>query len=364
MSKWAFVDDQPGPSAAFADGLSEADSSFEVTVLSPADARKVLLASETEVDGVLVDVDLSDIPGEHGSGPGLAQDIRVNQENGRIGSFPVVRFSFRAKVLENIGGDSSSDDLFDLKIDKEFAARNIPHVRNKLIGCSKIYEEVGDNPSLAPEQLANFLGLSVETLESWTHPEFIARAKSSRSDRPHVAAGLIMRFLTQSGPLINEALLAVRLGVDPSSQGWAALRDDLNTVRYTGKGHEYFDLWWARGLEDWWLDTEGAETPLSSMTIEQRIQQLAVKHAGLAPLTMPPESWGKRPWRLCSLSLEEEDPSIIPVDPAFGVRMASRGNLPPWVDPNYAALGVALQHRDDPRLNKADFERHASLWQK
>lgn len=364
MSKWAFVDDQPGPSAAFADGLSEADSNFEVTVLSPADARQTLLASESNVDGVLVDVDLSDIPGEHGSGPGLAQDIRVNQENGRIGSFPLVRFSSRAKVLENIGGDSSSDDLFDLKIDKELAARNIPHVRKKLLGCSEIYKQVGDNPSLAPEQLAAFLGLSVETLESWTHADFIARAKSARSDRPHVAAGLIMRFLTQSGPLIHEDLLAVRLGSDHASEGWPELRDSLRTVRYTGKGSEYFELWWARGLEDWWLDCEGAETPLSSMTIEQRIEQLAVKHPGIAALTMPPESYGKRPWRLCSLSLEEEDPSIVPVDPAFGVRVASRGNLPPWVDPSYAALGVALQHRDDPRLNRADLERHAALWQK
>lgn len=364
MSKWAFVDDQPGPSAAFADGLSDINSGFEVTVLGPTEARKVLLAAESNVDGVLVDVDLRDIPGEHGSGPGLAQDIRVNQENGRIASFPLVRFSSRAKVLENIGGDSSSDDLFDLKIDKEIAARNIPHVRGELIGCSEIYKQVSNSSLLVPEQLADFLGLSVETLESWTHPEFIARAKSARSDRPHVAAGLIMRFLTQPGPLINEDLLAVRLGADRLSEGWAALRDSLGPVRYRGKGCDYFDLWWARGLEDWWLDCEGAETPLSSMTIEQRTQQLAVKHPGLAPVIMPPESWGTRPWRLCTLSLEEEDPSIVPVDPAFGVRMASRGNLAPWVDPSYAALGIALQHRDDSRLNKADFERHATLWQK
>lgn len=364
MSKWVFVDDQPAPSAAFADGLSDTDSRFEVTVLGPGEARKVLLAAETTADGVLVDVDLSDIPGEHGSGPGLAQDIRVNQENGRIASFPLVRFSSRAKVLENIGGDSSSDDLFDLKIYKELAARNIPHVRSKLVGCSEVYREVSETSSLAPEQLAGFLDLSVETLESWTHPEFIARANSARSDRPHVAAGLIMRFLTQPGPLINEDLLAVRLGVNRASEGWVALRDGLDSVKYSGKGRDYFDLWWARGLEDWWLDCEGAETPLSSMTIEQRTQELAVKHPGLVPLTMPPESWGTRPWRLCTLSLEEEDPSIVPVDPAFGVRMASRGNLPPWVDPSYAALGIALQHRDDTRLNRADFERHASLWQK
>jgi hypothetical protein len=364
MSKWAFVDDQHDPSAAFADELSNGGADLKVEVLAPAEARKSLLSSDAEIDGALIDVDLSDVPGEHGSGPGLAQDIRVNQENGRIRSFPLVRFSSRAKVLENIGADSSSDDLFDLKIDKEFAGRNIAAVRKKLIGCSEVYREVEECPSFAPKPLADFLGLTVDALESWTHPEFIVRAETARSDKPHIASGLIMKFLTQPGPLIKEGLLAVRLGVDRTSEGWAAVRDSLDPVKYIGKGRGYFDLWWARGVEDWWLDCEGAETPLSSMTIEQRIEQLAEKHPGLVGLKMPPESWGSRPWRLCALSLEEEEPSLVPVDPAFGVRVASRGNVAPWVDPNVAALGVALQHRSDPRLSKADFERHASLWQK
>jgi len=363
MSRWAFVDDQHEPSAVFADELSDAEAAFKVEVLAPAEARKLLLSPDADFNGALIDVDLSDVPGEHGSGPGLAQDIRVNQENGRLRSFPLIRFSSRAKVLENIGADSSSDDLFDLKIDKEFAGRNIPAVRQKLMGCSEIYRCVGACPTLEPKALADFLGLTVEALESWAHPEFIARAETARSDKPHIAAGLIMRFLSQPGPLIKESLLAVRLGVDRRSKGWTALRESLTPVRYAGKGRDYFDLWWARGVEDWWLDCEGAETPLSSTTIEQRIEQLAAKHPDLKPLEMPPESRGVRPWRLCTLSLEEEEPTLVPVDPAFGIRVASRGNIAPWVDPSYAALGIALLHRNDSRLSKADFERHAPLWQ-
>lgn len=364
MSRWAFVDDQPDPAATVADELSDSGSNFEVFVVAPGDARQLLLDADARVDGVLIDVDLSDVPGEHGSGPGIAQDIRINQENGTLSAYPLVRFSSRAKVLANIGGDASSDDLFDLKIDKEVAVRDIAGFRCRLIGCSEIYRHVGSSPSFGIDQLAEFLGLSVEALENWTHPEFITRAESARSDKPHIAAGLIMRVLTQPGPLIPEEILTVRLGVDRSSAGWPALRDALAPARYIGKACEYFDLWWARGLEDWWLDSEGADTPLSSMTIEQRIGQLAGNHSGLHRLEMPPESLGTRPWRLCALSLEEEVPSVIPLDPTFGVRLANRGNVAPWVDPSYAALGIALQRRDDPRLNKADLERHAALWQK
>jgi hypothetical protein len=347
---------QPLGLASGADAVAEA----QIQALTST-ACQFPAAGGEQLDGVLMDVDLSDVPGEHGSGPGIAQDIRINQENGRLRPFPIVRFSSRAKVLANIGGDSSSDDLFDLKIDKEAAPRDIVRVRKRLIGCSEIYHHVVEAHSFAPEELANFLALTVDALESWTHPEFIARAASA--DKPHIAAGLMMRFLTQPGPLISEVLMAVRLGVDATSSGWPALRDSLSPVKYIGKGHEYFELWWARGLEDWWLDCEGADTPLSSMTIDQRVAQLSQKHGGFTTPPMPGESPGSRPWRLCTLSLEEEDPAVVPVDPAFGVRMATRGNVAPWVDPSYAAYGIALQKREDRRLNRADLERLAAQLQ-
>jgi len=363
MSKWAFIDDQPEPAAAFADVLSDPGSDFHVSVISPAEARKELLAAEEAVDGVLIDVDLSDVPGEHGSGPGIAQDVRINQENGRLQPFPLVRFSSRAKVIANIGGDVSSDDLFDLKIDKEFAARDVAGVRRSLEGCAEIYRSVAGCASFGVEELASFLGLKPDHLESWTHSEFIARAQSARADKPHVAAGLIMRLLSQPGPLIDQPLLGVRLGIDRGCAGWGTLRDALVSVKYSGKGHQHFDLWWARGVEDWWLDNEGAETPLSSMTIVQRVEHLVGRYSDLAGFEMPEESLGTRPWRLCGLSLEEEEPLFVPVDPAFGVRMVGRNDAP-WFDPTYAALGIALQHLHDLRLSKADLERHAPLWRK
>jgi hypothetical protein len=364
MSRWAFVDDQPDAAATFAQELTDANSDLDVFVVDPAGARASLLGGGEQLDGVLIDVDLSDVPGEHGSGPGIAQDIRINQENGCIRPFPIVRFSSRVKVLANIGGDASSDDLFDLKIDKEVAAHAIESVRKRLIACAAMYQHVVATPSFSSSDLAGFLGLTTDQLENWTHPEFIARAESARADKPHISAGLIMRFLTHSGPLISEELLSVRLGVAQSSTGWAQLQESLSGVKYTGKGDEYFPLWWARGVEDWWLDEEGADTPLSSMTIDQRIEQLMRKHEGLTALKMPDESPGRRPWRLCALSLEEVDPSFIPVDPAYGIRLLNRGNAAPWADPAYAALGIALQHPEDRRINRADLEHHAALWKK
>lgn len=65
-----------------------------------------------------MDIDLSNESSTKESGLGLTADIRAAQHREVIPTFPVVRFSYRDKVAANIGRDHSSDDSFDLKIDK------------------------------------------------------------------------------------------------------------------------------------------------------------------------------------------------------------------------------------------------------
>jgi hypothetical protein len=65
---------------------------------------------------------------------------------------------------------------------------------------------------------------------------------------------------------------------------------------------------------------------------------------------------GERPWRYCLLTKEQRQ-EVIPVDPARAVRIKPRSPMPSWLDPLYAALGVALQNPDDPRVDKEDLKR-------
>lgn len=358
-TNWVFIDDQVQEAESFAQQLGEGANLIQVEVLNPKQARETLLSGQLQPTGVLVDVDLSAIPGEYGSGPGIAQDIRINQKNRKLSEFPVVRFAFRQRVDANVGGDPASDDLFDLKIQKEELARDLDSVQGRLRGAQEIYESLKSHNALVGEALNQFLGLTDEGLDAWSHPALHERIAADLHVAPHVAALLFMRGVLQpTGLLVNESILAFRLGIDKAASGgaWRQLLKELEAVKYHGVASNHFDRWWARGVEDWWLDNVGRGSGLANLDISERHELLKGRFSDLIPLKMPHGSAGDKPWRACTLSLEDEPPQWIPVDPTAAVRVAPRSDLPPWVDPLYAALGPALQSQD-LRVNKEDLAR-------
>ena len=114
----ALVDDSKQDRDAFADALSSGDK-ISVEALSATDVRARLAENRLDADGLLMDIDLSNESARKESGLGLTADIRAAQHRGITPSFPIVRFSYREKVAESIGRDPSSDEYFDLKVDKE-----------------------------------------------------------------------------------------------------------------------------------------------------------------------------------------------------------------------------------------------------
>jgi hypothetical protein len=358
---WIFVDDSPDDAAAFADDLRLEPNALDVEVLLPSAAKERLFGQNFVPDGVLMDVDLSYAPGERGSGPGIAQDIRVKQKAHDISEYPVVRFSYREQIKRNVQGDPASDDLFDLKIQKEEVTTGRDSVKRRLRGIRNIYAQLIAQTPPKPEALTELLKLDNAELAGWSHQAFHDRLLSALQVATHVGASAFMRsFILTTGLLISEEVLSFRLGVDAaaSGQAWVDVREGL-PFRYSGLASESFDRWWSRGLEDWWFQTVKDECPLVSLSITRRLELLSAKAGitGLVPLQMPRGSAGDKPWRLCALTLEDDPPHLIPVDPAESVRLTPRDDLAPWVDPLYAALGPALQAKGDFRLNRQDLER-------
>ncbi len=357
--RWIFVDDMAPEAQAYAAQLSAGDTPIQVDVMAPLEAKEQLLTGRMTPRGVLMDVDLSGAQGEHGSGPGIAQDIRVKQRAGEIKEFPVVRFAGRAPVLKNVQGDSTSDDLFDIKIPKEdLAQQGAGSIRSALEGLCSVYEELGRSRSddvVVPE----LVGLPRDEWSQLGHSGFEDRMLSSLHVATHVAARIFLQtFLTRSGLLIDERMLSVRLGVDVKKSGehWNGLLEILG-YRYTGVGGTFFSRWWARGLDEWWFKNFPDSGPLSSISADERVRLLNEKLGGhLVPLVMSHGSAGARPWRLCSLCLEESPPRFLPIDPSESVRLTPDVDLPPWVDPLYASFGEAIRVKDF-RLNRADIER-------
>jgi hypothetical protein len=357
---WIFVDDQLDEAQTFADQLGSGVQAVRVLVMSPRDARDALLGRVEAPTGVLMDVDLSNADGERGSGPGLAQDLRVKQKAGELREFPIARFAALAPIRINVKGDPGSDDLFDLKVQKEELRVDLVSIQRRLTGLEHVYEALTTHDANDPQTVRKLVGLPESEFERWCHQGFRDRLSSSLQVATHVAAGSFMRgFLVPTGLLLDERVLSYRLGIDPESSrtAWRKLLDRL-PFAYSGIASEQFPRWWSRGLEDWWAEITDDAKPLAGLTIDQRVLALArAMNLDLLPLIMPPDSPGRRPWRLCAISLEAEPARFFPVDPSEGVRMTPRADLPPWTDPLHAALGPALQERLDLRLNRSDLAR-------
>jgi len=359
---WAFVEDRPEEAKSFAEQLGTGQQALAVRVVDPLKAREALLTGKIVPIGVLMDVDLSAVTGEYGTGLGIAQDIRGKQKAHEIADYPIIRLAGPKPVEKIVGGDPSSEDLFDLRISKNEVFRGCLSVQLRLTGVKRVYDQLSGFAELDDQMLDALLGITAQQREEWSHPALHSRLADGRRTTVHVAAGTFMRGLLLSpGLLIDETLLAVRLGLDRTGSGdaWGQLVQRLVNFKFNGTGHKEFERWWARGLEDWWLEISGGNS-LASFTISQRHQQLSnhFRLNGLVPLTMAKGSAGERPWRLCTISLEADEPQYVPVDPSESVRVTPRIDQPPWADPQYAALGTALRaENDDKRLNRSDLER-------
>ncbi|MCV9936707.1 hypothetical protein OIU35_10065 [Boseaceae bacterium BT-24-1] len=352
MTSWLLIDDSPEEAASFARSLSLAGK-LQIDHLSAREATAALDKGQFAPQGVLMDVDLSNEMGQRQTGPGMSQDMRVAQQKRALPSFPIVRFSLRNKILENIGRDPSSDDVFDLKIEKDGLSdeRTRLSAQYNLMGVRGIYDALEG----ADQNLLRLVGLNDVTWQQWGSSSFQADFESG--DRIFLKASPIVRMMVYPGLLIDEDILAFRLGINrAASTGWATLLKELADYAYRGIVSDCFVRWWARGIEQWWQDTLHAEAPLAGSSIEQRIALLSGRFGNLVPLTMPKGSMGNRPWRYCLLTREQRQ-ELIPVDPSRAPKLKPRSPMPSWLDPFNAALGVALQNRDDPRLDKDDLRR-------
>ncbi|TCF96438.1 hypothetical protein BZM26_37700 [Paraburkholderia strydomiana] len=232
---------------------------------------------------------------------------------------------------------------------------------SQLKGLRELYDALTSVQTVDDQFYEKLLGRSSAELDKLSHAGFRDRLLSSMQIAAHVAAGALTRnFIFPAGLLIDESLLALRLGVDSSlcEGAWSQVLEAL-PFKYVGVGHSYFPRWWSRGLEDYWFERIDRELPLVSLTAPERIGRIekALGIHGLVATELPPGSPGSYPWRFCTLCNEKDPPQLFPIDSTDAVRLTLRSDLPIWVDPPYASLKYALQEREDLRLSRSDLAR-------
>ncbi len=365
------IDDDAGaeaPAELYAETLTEAsDGTIRVAVAKPGImSETVAFIAESKPSCLLLDVALTNALTAEGlalgyDGIALAQQLRTLQTRGRapggsggLPGFPIVRLSKRDVIAEYVSGDPTSDDLFDERIDKDELVDDAIGAATRIAALAQDYPAVLNFADSPPDDaaIAELLGCDID---------LIARLDSRtlllpRRDRspPHVTARFISAsLLGRPGPLVNEALVAIRLGVDASSSSdWTALLNGLGVAKYRGAFASGYERWWMPLIIDWWQREIDPERPLARLGAAERVEKLsqATGLKDLSPIGSVIESPGTRFWHRCLRSNR-------PVDPSQGYPLLPEWGIEAWHDVEYLCLEEARRDRHNPRLSASERAR-------
>jgi hypothetical protein len=157
--------------------------------------------------------------------------------------------------------------------------------------------------------------------------------------------------------MIDESLLAIRLGVDHlRSNDWTKLREGLASAFYLGSFCSGYERWWMPLVLDWWSAEIEKERPPYRIAASERVQLIAKSTglSGLEPLQEDKDSPGTRFWYRCLYSNR-------PVDPAFGFPLMPEWGQESWQEVDYLCLEEALRHSRDARLSASEKARLSGL---
>ncbi len=338
--KYICIDDEGGDRLeAILDRLRR--HGLTVTLHPPAAFDdEVALIAGSSADGLLLDLRLDDVPGGTGTrvkyrAVALAQEIRTRMTEGDVRAMPIVLWSVERKFRRSFNSDTTAHDLFDLVISKTEVSTRASSVARQLIALAKDYPSLPTSRARTSTLWSRALGIPGKEREI-LDPRIGAELLTSPP--PHEYARYILReLLERSGPLVDESLLAVRLGIDTLSPGWDLAKGRLELAAYRGVFCGGWERWWWPHVENI-LRVLSPDKPFRTLTATQRVAILR-EHWGTrgfkAPIASP--GTGTRYWYVCAAT-------GAPIDPVDAVAVEG-GDRKAWQDRTYVSMDAVLSRR-------------------
>jgi|SRR5690554_532947 len=291
-------------------------------------------ANQEEYDGLIIDLRL-DGAGEDRTefnATAITAELRSISARGDIKSFPIALCSTEEKIKQTYNSDRTSHDLFDYKLSKSNPDPDWIKISTKLKSLAEGYKWL----QLSKRNLNEITGLdNLEVIDSRIIDKF-----SSFSVTYDFTHFVIKNFFHQTGPLLNEKILAARLGIDLNqtpNEVWGKLSNEiLSDIKYKGLFGDGWMRWWANTLEQWFEELSGEK--LAFINAEKRVEILK-KYTGLKELT--PAS----PLQFCNST---EFWSICegykaPIDPLEAFKIYTTVDLKPWQENKVLSLLAILE---------------------
>ena len=318
------------------------------------DSEDFIINHLSEYDGLLLDLRLDeykDKDGKHSkfTATEFAQHIRTlvtkGKEDGGIDKdLPIVLFSTDDKLKQVYATDLSSHNLFDRYVTK---FKTPEDASKKLFSLTKGYEEI----SLNKTNLEVLLG--IETLTDLDSRIFARFSQNPEQIPVHEYAQVILKDLIYiTGPLINEDILAARLGVDKeksSIEDWNKLKEMFSDSKYNGAFCDGWDRWWMFQINN--IFETLMNTYLSYLDANEKIELFKEKFSlvGLIAAERIKLNNSKRYTTICK-AFEK------PLDEIEGFRIYTSREPKQWQEYEYASLEAFATGKVDEKKIKVHID--------
>lgn len=294
-------------------------------------------------------------------GPTLAQELRTRMAEGLITqSFPIVLWSIASRFATSYRGEDASHDLFDAVYEKDKEISNEPsRVGREMIALASGYQILCET-KLQGKSSLEILKLSADDAIG-VYAEFLDEfSEAIKTSAVHYSARLLLaQLIRPAGLLVDEALLAVRLGVDisESGQNWAKICGELNAAMYQGPFSNGWQRWWWHKVEDWWSTLSEKMPNLRRISAAERITAINTKFQfNLVPAKPICAEYSTKFFALCVATKR-------PLDPINGFRV-SQSSKKNWQDAEYVSIYAALNRVNKEtwgRINPLDRDRFTAI---
>lgn len=363
-TKFLLIDDEPS-AESYTARLADAHDDLVINPVEERDPRDIeSLVEKEKADGLLIDLQLTRSMGKAKErfkveGTSLAQEFRTKSNSVSALSIPMVSLSQAGRREALVGKDTTASDLFDAELSKSDISGHASEIAKLLIDLAKGYRKLGGLIPFGSGPWAKALTLSNADYEGIDAR--VQRDLEAISERPiHNIAGFFLHVLLPfSGPLIDEAMLAVRIGVDPEKSGrdWQALLSEIPAkARYKGVFSDVHSLWWMTFVNKWWLSKKDVPGPLAMLPAKERVEFLKKRFElrNLTAVEAPTGSPGARFWTVCVRT-------GLPVDPPEGYAIADDEQMRSWHDKRYLCRKAALRYIQDYVFEPGEKERLAKF---
>jgi hypothetical protein len=287
-------------------------------------------------NGIILDLRLDVKVDTNYKGSSFAQELRNLSTDDKKIDFPLVLCSGGNNLNELYKPDTTSHDLFDLKVEKESLDRNSSKIiRKKLKALSSGYQKIADQ-----KKVDFIFACGLEEEIDYRIVDYI-ETLTNKNAPVHEFARFILRYMIRvPGVLIDERLLAARFGVDfekSSMNSWNLFLDSIDKTKYKGVFSGGWERWWMHRLLSWWRDNIDEQVSLQNLRAEERVEKINL-HLGTSLVPQKKTKFDSNDyfWHVCKSSKR-------PLALEDGVLAIMEYQRVPWQEDEYYSPKAAIR---------------------